>query len=160
MRKNFFTLDKKLEIGLRIKEFGENKFPSIASFSRSIGMNNRQGLNPYLKGRSFPGGEMLSKLVELGCNINWLLTGEGAMQYSTGHTVKEASVPYNAVRRIEELEKKFEEIDKLKARIYDLENLLKECINENVSLDFRNKVLSVLVAATNDHIQKEAINDS
>lgn len=66
----------KNDIGQRIKEFAEKKYRSVAELTRVLGVDKTY-FTPYIKGKSILGGEMLSKLSDLGCDINWLLTGEG-----------------------------------------------------------------------------------
>lgn len=41
-----------------------------------------RGYQGYEDGRSVPGGEVITNLVRLGINANWLLTGEGPMLLS------------------------------------------------------------------------------
>ena len=84
------SLDEKAEIGLKIKEFGEKYFSSVAELSRKLGMKTRQQLYDYIQGKSYPGGELLIKLGKLGCDLNWLLLGENNL-----HVVKENITNYN-----------------------------------------------------------------
>lgn len=46
-----------------------------------------QQLNGYLTGARLPGNEMHSRLRSLGCDIEWLMTGQipGGEQHSRGH---------------------------------------------------------------------------
>lgn len=111
-------MNKKLEIGKRIKFFGENNFSSVAELSRKLGMKNRQSLNPYLQGESFPGGELLSKLAELSCDINWLLIGDD----NQINLVRENSGNYMTTAEIQKSNEDLKEENKqLKAEIYDLQ---------------------------------------
>ncbi|MFC2085430.1 S24 family peptidase, partial [Bacteroidota bacterium] len=55
--------------------FAEINFKSKAELARKLGMRP-QAFQSYLDGRSYPGGQILAKLSDLGCDINWLLTGE------------------------------------------------------------------------------------
>ncbi len=68
-------MDKKAAISKRLKEFIDSNFSSVAEFSRQMGFKNRQDAYPYLDGKSLLGAEKLTRLNELGCDINWLLTG-------------------------------------------------------------------------------------
>ena len=63
------------EIGQRLKKFAEDNFDSLAEFGREFG-KERMFFTPYFNGSSLPGGKILNKLAELGCDLNWLLTGE------------------------------------------------------------------------------------
>lgn len=49
-------------------------------------------LSHYLSGRSKPGNKLQQKLRDLGCDINWLMTGESAYP-----VIKEPSLPYGQV---------------------------------------------------------------
>lgn len=111
-------MDKKVEIGRRIKEFAEKKFSSTAELSRQLGMKNRQGLNPYIQGKSFPGSELLLKLTELGCDVNWLLKGEGVQTTIIAHEQPELYMTYADLNQQIETQKK--ELDSLKIENYDL----------------------------------------
>ena len=63
------------EIGARLRNFGESKFPSMAAFSRALQIKPQQ-LYDYFNGKSKPGNKMQSRLRDLGCDIGWLITGE------------------------------------------------------------------------------------
>jgi len=64
----------KIEIGARLKEFGDGNFKNFSRFAEALGMK-AQSLYVYINGKSSPGAEIISKLLDLGCDINWLLTG-------------------------------------------------------------------------------------
>ena len=64
-----------MTIGQKLKEFGETKFKSVTDFAEALGIKREQ-LYPYYNNTSIPGGEILKRLSELGCDINWLLTGK------------------------------------------------------------------------------------
>ena len=70
------SIDKK-EIGKRLAEFAD-RFGRRAEFARALGLKNSQQLYVYLNGQSFPGFELLAKLRELGCDPNWLISGESS----------------------------------------------------------------------------------
>lgn len=65
----------KEEIGARLKEFGFDKFKSLREFADALGIS-RANLNHYVNGHSAPGSLLVNKLALLGCDANWLLTGE------------------------------------------------------------------------------------
>jgi hypothetical protein len=74
------TKNKKLakEIGRRLKDFADKEYGSIPSLAKEIEMNQSQ-LQNYVyrkKNQPLPGAEVLLKLRKVGCDINWLLTGE------------------------------------------------------------------------------------
>jgi transcriptional regulator with XRE-family HTH domain len=68
--------EDKIEIGLRFRNYAELYFKSSAHFARELGVSP-QSLTNYYNGRNIPGGELLIKLLRLGCNIEWLLVGKG-----------------------------------------------------------------------------------
>lgn len=62
-----------MNIGEKIRIFAENKGFSLAELAELLGMKP-QSLQVYLSGKSNPGSEILMKLKDLGCDINWLLS--------------------------------------------------------------------------------------
>ncbi len=69
-------IEEKLEIGKRLREFGESKFDKIKDFAEALDIVPSALQSTYFKGRSTPGGELLIKLSNMGCDLDWLLTGE------------------------------------------------------------------------------------
>lgn len=63
----------KAEIAKRLREFGKRNFKNYAELAKKMDWSP-QALNAYLSGHSIPGGNILFKLKELGCDINWLLS--------------------------------------------------------------------------------------
>lgn len=59
----------------RIRKFGLRKFGSIKEFAEAMGMS-QSNLQAYLQNRRKPGTPILKRLSALGCDIDWLLTGE------------------------------------------------------------------------------------
>lgn len=68
-------MSKPNDIGLRMRTFGEKNFPSMAAYARALGMRP-QTLNNYLAGQARPGNVMQARLREIGCDIEWLMTGK------------------------------------------------------------------------------------
>lgn len=66
---------KYAEIGSRMRYFGENKFSTMADFARALAIEP-VNLTPYLNGRTRPGNKLQNKLRDLGCDIEWLMTGK------------------------------------------------------------------------------------
>jgi len=79
-------------VSKRLKDFGLKNFKSIAELARQMGMKP-QALQSYVDGTSIPGGHILAKLKELGCDINWLLSEEIDSKY----------VSFDEVERIDEI---------------------------------------------------------
>jgi transcriptional regulator with XRE-family HTH domain len=90
----------KQAVGIRLREFGESRFPKIKDFAEALGMPPSSLQSSYFNGRSLPGAELLLKLMNLGCDCNWLLTGDGDNEIKS---VKNKS-PDDCVDRIKELE--------------------------------------------------------
>lgn len=93
-------------ISARLKEFAKH----VGSDTILAGLLSMtpQALSSYTSGRSLPGAKILLKLHYLGCDINWLLSGEGAMLR------KDAPVITNIEEKKEELsiEERMERLEK------------------------------------------------
>lgn len=83
-------MTKSEEIGLRLKNFVEKNFDSTSELTRKLGLT-RSYFIPYYSGKSILGGDTLSKLADLGCDINWLLTGKEQNNFQ----VREHTPAYN-----------------------------------------------------------------
>lgn len=66
-------LNKK-EVAQNLRLFGYKKFGTMKKFAEALDMNPSTLYSGYLNGRSLPGPVLLVKLIDLGCNVNWLLT--------------------------------------------------------------------------------------
>ena len=78
-------------IGERIRSFAVFKYGKINDFAEALGMG-APNAQAYMRGARKPGRAILTKLQEMGCNLTWLLTGEGEMceadekkSYSNAH---------------------------------------------------------------------------
>ncbi|HWP81833.1 MAG TPA: helix-turn-helix transcriptional regulator [Bacteroidota bacterium] len=71
-------MNRSQAIAQRLKQFGQSKFGKERGwkkrFAGGLGISV-QHLNRYLSGASEPGNKMYLRLVDLGCDIEWLLTG-------------------------------------------------------------------------------------
>ncbi|MDD8016975.1 MAG: helix-turn-helix transcriptional regulator [Bacteroidota bacterium] len=67
-------LNKKI-VAQNLRLFGYKRFGTMKKFAEALDMNPSTLYSGYLNGRSIPGPVLLVKLMDLGCNINWLLTG-------------------------------------------------------------------------------------
>lgn len=65
----------------RLRLFGKEKFTTMTNFAAALKMKP-QALNVYLVGQSLPGNTMQAKLRKMGCDINWLITGERILKES------------------------------------------------------------------------------
>lgn len=84
-------------MGERIRRFGLKKFASIKEFAEAMGMSP-SNLQAYLQNRREPGTPILKRLIELGCDIDWLLMGEESND-------KRLKIIQEQSQRIKELEK-------------------------------------------------------
>lgn len=66
-------LNKK-EVSQNLRLFGYKRYGTMKKFAEALDMNPSTLYSGYLNGRSIPGPVLLVKLIDLGCNINWLLT--------------------------------------------------------------------------------------
>lgn len=65
-------------LGDRLRQFAKTQHGSVAALTRTIG-KGRNFLGSYIENRAKPGSEILAAVARAGCDINWLLTGEGPM---------------------------------------------------------------------------------
>lgn len=61
-------------LGERIKIFAKQKYTTLKELAKDLEISPQQ-LNQYTTGKREPGCKILSKLLSLGCDINWLLSG-------------------------------------------------------------------------------------
>jgi transcriptional regulator with XRE-family HTH domain len=64
--------------GERLRHFAKFLSGTLAAFAEELGIAPSQ-LQNHITGNRFPKDDMLEKIAALGCNIHWLLTGEGLM---------------------------------------------------------------------------------
>ena len=81
----------------RIRRFGLKKFGSIKEFAKAMDMSP-SNLQAYLQNRRQPGTPILKRLSDLGCDVDWLLTGEE-------NNDKRLKIIEEQSQRIKELEK-------------------------------------------------------
>lgn len=60
--------------GTRLKEFADQKFGSISAMSKAIGIS-QPNITRYVRGEVQPTKILFEKLLEVGCDLEWLLTG-------------------------------------------------------------------------------------
>lgn len=76
-----------MSLGNRLKEFGIKKYGNVKSFAEALGIKPPSLYN-YFNDESKPGAEFIEQLMEMGCDINWLLTGE-SNEEATKKRIKE-----------------------------------------------------------------------
>ena len=65
-------------IGDRLRAFAIGKYGKIKAFADALGMS-ASNAQAYMRGARTPGAKVLARLQNIGCNITWLLTGQGEM---------------------------------------------------------------------------------
>jgi hypothetical protein len=115
----------KIAIGERIKEFAIKKYGKIKPLGDQFGMGYNTFHSTYIQGRSLPGPKIISKLIELGCDIDWLLHGERKSPFY----IAEDQVPYNFGSA--EIEKLKEDIRRLQSKLANIQKLLSSNKDEN-----------------------------
>jgi len=92
-------LNKK-EVSQNLRLFGYKRYGTMKKFAEALDMNPSTLYSGYLNGRSLPGPVLLVKLIDLGCNINWLLTSRGTPftveQHDTAKVIEEESLRLHA----------------------------------------------------------------
>ena len=77
-------------IGERIRAFATYKYFKINDFADALSMS-APNVQAYMRGARKPGTAVLQKIQKLGCNLDWLLTGEGEMYIEKEDLLKEDS---------------------------------------------------------------------
>lgn len=67
-------MNKHVDIGNRLRQFGEERFGNMKSFAGALGVSV-QHLSPYINGKHIPGNKLQDRLRELRCDLTWLITG-------------------------------------------------------------------------------------
>jgi transcriptional regulator with XRE-family HTH domain len=84
-------MTKYAQIGVRLRAFGDSRFSSMAEFARALEVTPTY-LSHYLSGRARPGNVVQAKLRGLGCNLEWLMTGEKGEQKHRVCTPEEEAI--------------------------------------------------------------------
>ena len=73
--------DEKLRIGIggRIRIFAKHKYGTLKKLANAMNISPQQ-LQQYISGKREPGSRILIKLLKLGCDINWLLSGTESLE--------------------------------------------------------------------------------
>jgi hypothetical protein len=69
------AIDNEREIGKRLRNWGLGQYGSLGSFAEALRLRNQNTLSPYFSGVRKPGNSLQSRLRELGCDVEWLMTG-------------------------------------------------------------------------------------
>ena len=76
-----------MKLGKKIRQFGEEKFASNVEFAKALKIKREQ-LYPYFQNRVVPGGEILKRLYDLGCDLHWLLADKKPPKTKTNSNLK------------------------------------------------------------------------
>ncbi|GAB1351061.1 hypothetical protein MASR1M107_32760 [Ignavibacteriales bacterium] len=66
--------ESKKEIADRLRYFAHMKFGSLKLLAKELGVTSST-LSQYATGKSIPGNTMQNRLREIGCDVEWLMTG-------------------------------------------------------------------------------------
>lgn len=79
--KNLDLFDSNLNIGIgeRIRLFARKKYNTSKKLAEAMDISPQQ-LQQYISGNREPGSKILLKLLQLGCDINWLLSGSDKIE--------------------------------------------------------------------------------
>lgn len=72
-----------MTLGEKIKIFGQKQFGSVTGLAGALGMS-MQTLSHYVNDHSLPGTKILQKLLNLGCDLNWLLGDQQGIVKESG----------------------------------------------------------------------------
>lgn len=146
-------MDKK-QVGLRLRKFLLEKFIKLNIAAEKVGMSP-QALQKYLNGDFIPGGEILSKLSQLGCDIEWLLLRKenpSEVPSNENETIKFKDKII--LSQAEELTMMKVKLEELKQRIQELEveqsKLMAEMGRKKVE-EMRKKTISNIKGKEKDH---------
>lgn len=83
-------MNKNIQISLRLKEFCDKNFEGPSAFARALSISP-QNLYQYMSGKSAPGAIIQDRLRDLGCDIEWLMTGKTSVEYKAQRENSEAA---------------------------------------------------------------------
>lgn len=89
-------------IGKRLKDFAKNKYGTVSAFAEACSMTQPQ-MSAYTSGAKSPSIDVLLRFLRAGCNINWLLSGEGEMIYPSSYNQNDVSLTDDEIFQIREL---------------------------------------------------------
>ena len=111
-------MDEKAEIVKRLEKWILANYRTKTEFCEKIGMST-QNLNLYISGKSGVGTKFLNRLRDIGCNIEWLMTG-----------VEESPPPTPIALEIKESEANNYVMMEILNRVISLEKEVKELRDE------------------------------
>lgn len=136
----------KTEVAKRLKIWGINKFGKLSILAKNLNMIP-QSLQKYTSGDALPGAEIISKLSELGCDIEWLLLRKEIPSGDSGNENEYINRKDKIIlSQAEELTMMKVKLEELKQRVLELEEesrILSSMVNkknkEDVMVDSKGK---------------------
>jgi len=101
-------------LGDRLKQFAFDKYGSITGLSEVTGIVQPQ-LSSYTSGKKKPSVDILLKLLNAGCNINWLISGMGNMSYSSDDNFLSTAIDISRLKETKTTNLTKNEIEDLRA---------------------------------------------
>lgn len=89
-----------LEFAMRLEAFCKDSFKTKAELALRLGIRP-QALQKYLSGERLPMPEFFVRLSSLGCNIDWLITGDGEMLKSEASEPKRNTLSIPVLAEVE-----------------------------------------------------------
>lgn len=102
----------------KIRFFAKEKFTNLAKLSRELELDPSY-LQRIMKGKVQPGKDFFIKMLNLGCNLNWLLREE----QENNHVIAEPNYDYKPTE--EETAEKDEQIRQLEEKIKKIQTITK-----------------------------------
>jgi transcriptional regulator with XRE-family HTH domain len=119
MQEKLSNMINNISTGTRLTDFIKALGQSKGGFAEILGIPSSQ-LSRYLgDSAQMPQKEILTKLFNLGCNLNWLLTGEGERyaENEAGRALQKKANAYNA-ERDDNVGQVLDGFDLLESRVY------------------------------------------
>lgn len=89
-------------IGKRLKDFAKAKYGTVSAFAEACSMSQPQ-MSAYTSETKSPSVDVLLRFLQAGCNINWLLSGDGEMVYPSSYIKTESVLTDDEVAQIRQL---------------------------------------------------------
>lgn len=145
----------RIEVGNRLRLFLKDKYGTLEKGASVLEMKS-PSLQNYLKGERLPGAEILSKLSQLGCDIDWLLLGKEKLIENVSDINNESINRKDKIilSQAEELTMMKVKLEELKQRVQELEveqsKLMAEMGRKKVE-EMRKKTISNIKGKEKDH---------
>jgi len=120
------------EVGNRLRLFLKDKYGTLEKGASVLDMKS-PSLQNYLKGERLPGAEILSKLSQLGCDIEWLLLGKEVQPGNVSDAINNEYLIRKdkiILSQAEELMSMKVKLEELKQKILELEEEQRELMKE------------------------------